>query len=310
MVNFRFHLVSLTAVFLAIAIGIAIGATVVDQATVDALQNRLRSVERGVQQTHGENDRLRQQLDGWARFAEEADAEAVAERLRDVPVVVLGVRGVDRAPVDRLRQSLALAGARLQGTVWFTSRVGLQKEEDTVALAALVGGPRSPDALRRALVARLVDSFTGREPPALLVALRATSFVEFEPPERPAADLSALPLAGSLFVVVSGAGTDVPNDQLAIPLAGQLAPASGSRVLAAEAVEEPPASGRPEQRAVFVGPLRQDPAVSGLLSTVDNLEDFRGRFAVVYALRDLVEGKVGHFGVGPGADRLIPQTAS
>ncbi len=82
MVNFRFHLVSLTAVFLAIAIGIAIGATVVDQATVDALQNRLRSVERGVQQTHGENDRLRQQLDGWARFAEEAEAEAVAERVR------------------------------------------------------------------------------------------------------------------------------------------------------------------------------------------------------------------------------------
>ena len=44
MINFRFHLVSLTAVFLALGIGIAVGATVVDRATVDFLETRLKGV--------------------------------------------------------------------------------------------------------------------------------------------------------------------------------------------------------------------------------------------------------------------------
>jgi hypothetical protein len=54
--------------------------------------------------------------------------------------------------------------------------------------------------------------------------------------------------------------------------------------------------------------LRQDAAVAALVSTVDNLEDFRGRFAAIYALRDLAAGKVGHYGVGPRATRLVPET--
>jgi len=37
MINFRFHLVSLIAVFLALGLGILVGSTVVDQVIVDRL---------------------------------------------------------------------------------------------------------------------------------------------------------------------------------------------------------------------------------------------------------------------------------
>ena len=37
MINFRFHIVSLIAVFLALALGIVMGATVVNRAIVDRL---------------------------------------------------------------------------------------------------------------------------------------------------------------------------------------------------------------------------------------------------------------------------------
>jgi hypothetical protein len=312
MVNFRFHLVSLTAVFLAMAIGIAVGATVVDQATVDALKSQLQRVEGRVDRTDGENARLAGELGRWNRFAQEADTEAVAQRLADVPVLVLGVRGVEREPVDKLRQSLAVARAHLQGTVWFTSRLGLAKPEDTAALAGILGIPtRSPDALRRAAVTRVVLALTREEPPGLLAALRDAAFVEFEAPAGLSVpDLSSLPLADTRFVVVSAATAEVPNEQLAVPLAAQLARQPGTRVLAAEPGREPAGNGQPGQRAVFVGQLRQDAQVAALLSTVDNLEDFRGRFAAVYALRDLGAGKVGHFGIGPRASRLVPETSS
>ena len=45
MINFRYHLVSLTAVFLALAAGITIGAGVVDRATVTRIEGQLRNVD-------------------------------------------------------------------------------------------------------------------------------------------------------------------------------------------------------------------------------------------------------------------------
>ncbi|MDP9388691.1 MAG: copper transporter, partial [Actinomycetota bacterium] len=147
MINFRFHLVSLTAVFLALGIGIAVGATVVDQATVEFLDRQLNGVERRLDTTDAENAQLRAELDRWRSFAEQARDEAVAGRLEGVPVLVLGVRGVDERPVDELLDLLGASRATLQGTVWFTSKMLLAKPEDVAALADVVGvASRTPDA--------------------------------------------------------------------------------------------------------------------------------------------------------------------
>ena len=59
-------------------------------------------------------------------------------------------------------------------------------------------------------------------------------------------------------------------------------------------------------RGVFVGLVRRDATVNGKVSTVDNLESPMGQAAVVLALEELGESRVGHFGVGPGAQRLLP----
>ena len=61
-----------------------------------------------------------------------------------------------------------------------------------------------------------------------------------------------------------------------------------------------------ETRTVFVGPIRDDDALSDRVSTVDDLESFAGWAGVVLALEDLASGQLGHYGVGDGADRLLP----
>ena len=73
MINFRYHLVSLTAVFLALAIGIAMGATVVDQATVKRAANQLESVR-----SRARHDQRRERLaasggERWRRFVDQGD---------------------------------------------------------------------------------------------------------------------------------------------------------------------------------------------------------------------------------------------
>ena len=46
MINFRFHLVSLIAVFLALGLGILVGSTVVDQGIVNRLDSEINSVRK------------------------------------------------------------------------------------------------------------------------------------------------------------------------------------------------------------------------------------------------------------------------
>src|SRR5687768_15166214 len=122
MVNFRFHLVSLTAVFLALAAGITIGAGVVDRATVDQIERQLSDVARRREATNAENDRLRDELAQWGRFSDEAGDQLVAGELTGTPVVVVASTGIDRGLVDSLRGSLAASGAQLDATLWITDR--------------------------------------------------------------------------------------------------------------------------------------------------------------------------------------------
>ena len=308
MVNFRFHIVSLTAVFLALAIGIAVGASVVDRATVERVEGQLADVRRRANATNRENDELTAELGDWVQFGDQGAQELVRGRLRDVPVVVVSIQGIDRKPLDELRTSLVSAGARFQGTVTFSSKLQLDNPDDVRALQAILGadGARA-DALRRTTATRLAEGFAGTGPGVgLLPPLREAGFIDFEPPGGDTVDLSSLPVPGTYFIVVSAAVPEVPNDQVAQPFAGSLARALPNRVLAAEPGQE--AQDRePEVRAIFLRALRDDPDISGRLSTVDNLEDVRGRIAAVLAVTALVDGKTGHFGVGRGATRLLPE---
>jgi hypothetical protein len=306
MVSFRFHLVSLTAIFVALALGIGIGAGVVDRKTVDFLEGRLKTVENRATATNAENDRLRADTSQWQRFGEQGATAFVRGKVTS-PVVVVGVQGIDRKPVDALRQLFVASGARLQGTVWFTSKLKLSNPDDVRSLQGILGAPTTrPDALRRAMAQRLAEGWLPGGPPTVLPGLRDAGFVEFEPPSGEAVDLATIPSAGALTVVVSGAAPDVPNVDVAVPFVTALVARAPNTVLAAEGGHGVTAD-KPAQRAVFLRPLLGDSGSANSLSTVDNLEDVRGRIAAVLAVAALAEGKTGHYGVGRGAERLVPE---
>ncbi len=315
MVNFRFHLVSLTAVFLALAAGIAIGAGVVDRATVDQIERQLAQVEANRRQTNAENDRLSNDLARWGRFAEEAGTQMEAGRLQDVAVFVVGMRGLDQKLAEGFTATLRSAGATVEGTLWFTSKWRLVEDDDIRQLAGLldVAPTTSPEELRAGALSRRGTAWGEGDGGAFVVALSDAAFVEFEPPAAPAAPvppLSELPTAGAVFVVMSSDGTEVPAPQLAHPLVGELVSA-GVAVVAVQPVRPPVDSGqRRPPPPEFVSLLRADSDLAPRLSTVDNVDDYRGRVAAVLAIAQAVEGRTGHYGFRADAQRLLPQARS
>ena len=312
MINLRYHIVSLVAVFLALGLGIVMGSTVIDRVTVDALNNRLDDVQRSVGAIRDENGRLKGQVDQAQDFAETTRDQLLRGHLRNVPVMVVAVSGVDRGPVDALRQALVGAQATMQGTIWFTPKMRLGNEGDVRALAtALDLAVDRPDVVRRQALAKVASAReTAAADASPLAALQAAGFVTYEGPPASTSttvalplSLASLPLANTRYVLVSGAGAEVSNEVLAVPLVQAFAQVSG-RVVAAESGVDTPGG-----RAVFVGLLRGD-VVSARLSTVDNLESPMGQTAAVLAVEDLGVPRFGHYGVGPAAQRILPAPAA
>ena len=62
MINLRYHIVSITAVFLALGIGVAMGSTLIQRATIDTLENRLDDQKQRLEETDAENERLEAEL--------------------------------------------------------------------------------------------------------------------------------------------------------------------------------------------------------------------------------------------------------
>ena len=305
MINLRYHVVSLVAVFLALTVGIVMGSTVVDKVTVDALNARVDEVSRNVRNAEAENRRLGDQLKTVRDFADQARDHISDGHLRGVPVLVVGITGIDRKPVDGLRQALVSSEATLAGTVWFTAKMRLDNQDDTRALATTLGlTVDQPEVVRHRALDVVAGTLAGAGDTNPLPALADAGFVVFDtPPDQATAlapALTSLPAAGLRVVLVSGAGADVADDDLAVPLAVALG-RSSARVVAAEAGRDTPGG-----RAVFVGLLRKDTSVGPRVSTVDDLESPGGQAAAVLALADLAAPRTGPYGVGPGAERLLP----
>lgn len=344
MINFRYHVVSLIAVFLALAIGVIMGSAVIDRAIVDRLEDQQQGLEDDIDEVQTENAELRRELgdlqDTSERLAEEGGQRLLAGTLTDVPVLVLATRGSESDAFDALQSLLATSGADRRGTVWFTDRFTLDDDDEVRDLAAALGASenaepdvlrslaysRSANALRRAAgpettpiddptvpatTSTSTSTTVAPEEPAdfsVLTSLRDAGFLDYDAVEG--APEETIPVSpGTRLLFVSGPGADVPTDLLALPLLEQLLVERGTTpsvaLLAAD--ERPPLDpDAAEPEPTFVEQVRDDDDLATRLSTVDNLGDFAGRLAVVLALGDLGEGRVGHYGRADGAQRLLP----
>jgi hypothetical protein len=337
MINFRFHIVSLTAVLLALGIGLVLGTTFLDQATVDVLRDRQDSLER-------DNERANKRIEDQAAVIEtdEREAEAfdeqISERLfdgllRDDPVLVVATRGIDQDQVDRVLGAVTAADARLVGTWWLTERLQLDDEDEVADLGdALQLSTSDTGRLRTSLAGQLGDVLTAAsdapaEPggpapdgggllgsagdggePAVLARLVDGGFVEYQQPEGSDQDVVALPTAGLRVIFVSGPEASVPPGEVVVPT---LIDYSASGPVPAVAVEPSivvDAEGGDAAPESLVIDIRGDDDLADRISTVDNVDRPSGLAATVLATADADPGApvIGHYGLGSGT-RLLPE---
>lgn len=329
MVNFRFHIVSITAVFLALGIGLVLGTTFLDDATIDGLKAQLDGLEGDLDRAQARNDQQQAELDALhdesAQLASQLGERLYAGLLAGDPVLVVSTRGVDQALVDGVLAALVQADADVLGTWWLTDRLLLEDGSDVEDLSsALPLDTDDADRLGRSLAVQLADVLHGTSDagapgpapippgapgavePALLARLRQAGFVEYQLPDGVDGDVVRLPPSGTRIVIVDGPGAAVPPGKVVVPVLRELTADGPVPVVATSST--PRQQGDEGDPPALVSLVRQDGTLQQRLSGVDHADRTAGRVATVLATVDARPGSptLGQYGVGDGADRLLP----
>ena len=347
MINLRYHIVSLTAVFLAIGIGLTLGSTFLDRATVDNLNGQLENLATRLQERDARIDELEAEVGSERSVQEALDEQALpllGGRLEGVPVAVMASRGVDEADVRGALQALDASDADVQGIFWFTDRFELDDAAEIDDLAAVLEEEsRDPSRLRRMVIdvlgdelreRQLAEDETEEEDPVGQPAGDPTTTTAPVEPTAPSAptdgadeDLSAVEdLLGTLVETGFIDFEPVPGtpETPRFPDGTRILLIGGSTSVPDDLIVEPlltdmgastvplrvvAGSARSDEGEIsdLVVVIREDEQLRELVSTVDRLEHFEGWAAMVLALADTGDGLIGHYGVAEGAARLLPQ---
>ena len=306
MINFRYHVVSLTAVFLALAIGLVVGTAALNGPLSDNLHADVNALRKQNQQYRDQVNHLNEETNRQEQFATETAPYVLANKLTGHRVLVLSMQSGTKY-VDDVVKNLQLAGAKI------TRRVEIQDkffdpastdelldiasysrppsvahlptnsngvETSTALLAAVLmdGAPSIPDDARRTVLTAytsqhqyviLTGQVTG--PAEAVVFVAGSPYVDRDAAKKNAAVVTmvaGLDQAGPIVVAGAGAGGD-------------------GNVLAQ---------------------VRGDPALTKTVSTVDNVSTSQGRVTTALALAEQIGEHTGHYGVDAGAGSLVPRS--
>ena len=145
MISFRYHLVSIIAVFAALAVGIIAGSTVVKQSLLDSTKQNLERTERQLADMNDTNNQLTELVDRYEQFGEAAPERFLAGRLSGTPLLIVEGPGVADGVRNGIDDASAAAGAVVAGRVVLDASIDDDDAQQRLAdaLEAAHGGSRA-----------------------------------------------------------------------------------------------------------------------------------------------------------------------
>jgi hypothetical protein len=302
-ISWRYHLVSIVAVFLALGLGILVGTTVLDDSLVRSLQGRTERLQIQLDDLRGEVVAAQADAGGLETYAKDVQPFATANQLAGTPVVLVTADGVDDGSLGETRSSLDMAGASVVTTLTVQPSMLATDPSDRQDLAVVLDLP--PDTPADQMAADAANELAQRlaTPPVradgspdVLGDLLGGGFVTA--PGLSDADLPDVGGTGQVVVVVGGGSTGAVaiGDAFLTPLVARL---TGAGVDTAAAEGSDPST-------TFVSATR-DATDSGALVTVDGVDQSPGGTSLVLGVAHLLgSGEGGTYGAVAGGGWQLP----
>lgn len=297
MIDFRYHVVSMVAVFLALAVGIVLGSGPLKDDISGFLEDRTEQLAQEKVDLQDEVSALRKNIEYNEQFAELSQPVLIDNLLTSHVTTVIVLPETDGDQVNAVEDAIDAAGGGLGG------RITIQPSW---------ADPDLIDSLR-ALSEGFVRGAKGEDP--YQVAGQALADAVLTPAGRTVGESSTESsvalgtLEGEGFITTEG---DVVRADSAIVVGPEGSAPSAERYLV------PLLSGLDEVGGtVLTAPVGSDQSngvigvlrgsdIDGLVSSEDRLETVNGVTVTIAALAEQIAGGVGHYGTGDGSDGPAP----
>jgi len=302
-INFRYHVVSLTAVFLALAIGLVVGTAAFNGPAAEELGDQVSAMRK-------QNDAFRDQVNHFKEEAEQQEQYAIdtlpyviGNRLENRRVLLVTLSDADKEYVDGMVKFFEVAKVKVTG------RLALQKKfvepASKETLLDLVDLTTPPG------VTGLPANSNGVETSA---ALLAAALLDRKQPVADA-DRSKVLTAYREFLIVTP-NVSGPAEAVVVLTGSPYSEKDAAKLNAALkfVVEQFDKAGPVVVAGSGTGgegnllaAIRGDATLGKTVSTVDIVAVPQGRAATLLALHEQLEGRAGHYGIGGGATALVPK---
>lgn len=321
MIDFRYHVVSLISVFLALAVGIVLGAGPLRENLGDQLTGQVEQLRTEQERLRTQNDQLAEQNEQLGSFVAAAAPELVHNGLTGMRVVLISDDTSTRDALDRTEQLLKSAGAKptarivLRSAMWdpaaATDRANTVNALRAISPDLIVSNPDSAYQLGSAVVA-LTDPGVGgaigqKKRRDAWEALIAAGMVSVDGDTASVADGLVFASADPdrLTVTSDQGATAAQRAQLALQVhTGMLTRIADDALPAVVAGVTP---GNDTSRSIL-RTVRADTRFSKL-STSDRLQESDGPVLAVLALIEQTQGGKGDYGTASDADARMPESA-
>lgn len=323
MIDFRYHVVSLVAVFMALAVGIVLGAGPLGQEISSTLEAQVRELRE-------ERNDLRAQLDQAQAREDLKDGvvsvltpTVLSNQLTGRRVAIIALPGADRNIVGQVQDQIATAGgqvvqtARLTGA-WADPESAATRHEAAAELAPTLTDPEPREGAEPTAETVLAAALTGEEVVVGSGAWRTATdrlvelgFVDINWADNQD-DLTADPPDSVVIVTGDLTTQQVEEDEEGSPQLQQSLDlvaafgALGTPTVVAGYGTESYADPVQSAESPVVRGLRAESAIAETVGSVDNVEGPAGQLAAVLALRWAIDGQPGHWGLGTDAAGPVP----
>ena len=298
MINLRYHIVSLAAVFLALALGAVVGTTAINPQVVTNYRRLNLERQKTLDAVSATSKTQEGALEVWEKLGTTLMPELTHDALKGMRVYLVEHDGTPDDLATGVEDALTTAGATDVGRVVLSKRWRLSDDGARAQLATDVRTTETEvskilEGAAAALAARLSQPADPTKTGDLLDTLARDGFLSLRGIEA-----GAFPPKGSTVVVLwSGAVEGFPD------------PAHfGLPFVRALPVRTPVVIAEPfESRASLVGRLRGDDELERRVGGIDHVDLIPGQLSLVAALRDVAAGsQAPQYGTGRGATAVVP----
>jgi Copper transport outer membrane protein, MctB len=303
MIDFRYHLVSIVAVFLALAIGLVLGSTELQGATLDGLERGTNLLNGELTQARSQRDAYSAQVNADQSFAQANEAALLKNLLYGERVVMVTASGADSGTVSALVSAAKEAGATITGTISLSGSFSdtttsnestLQElntdlaDADSITLSTGSVQQQAAQLIAEAVVTTATSptaALTTTQAQDVLTAYSKSGYLSVTPSNPQ--DLATLAIIVTPGSAPSDGASD-PADQALVSVAQEFAQYSTATVVAGDTSADGSGSAMSVLRASNV---------ASKVSTIDNADYTTGQIVTIQALASQTQcGKAQSYG--------------